>query len=288
MRVGIVGLGIMGQAMVGRLLQAGHEVSVHNRTPAKADAAIAAGAVWRDSPADVAASSHVVITLVTDGEALEQVAFGDRGILTKLPIGSVHCDMSTIAPASATAVAARYKQAGRRYIQAPVLGSKGQIEAGVLLIFAGGSPEDVEIARPVWTAFSQRQWLFETAEQSSAMKLACNTLIAQSIVGLGQTMAIAKSAGIDGPTVLDILGSSALTSPMIASKGKTILDSNFAANFVVRNLLKDLRLAADYADGKALPLIANDLNREIFTRAVDAGFGDEDYSAVVKLILPNG
>lgn len=286
MRVGVIGVGIMGTAMGLRLIEAEHAVRVTNRTRSKAQTLIDAGAEWRETPSAVALDSDVVITMVTDGSALEAVAFGADGVLAGLPTGSVHCDMSTIAPASAVAMARRYADAGKSYVQSPVLGSRQQIEQTKLLVLAGGDAPAIERCRDVWAAFAGRVWTFETVEQSSAAKLGCNTLIAQMIVGLGQTLAIAGAAGVPAETMLDVISNSALASSMYAGKGQAIVSGNYKANFVVRNLLKDLRLASDYAGEKGLPLPASAAARELFVQAVAAGFGDEDYSAVVKTIIP--
>jgi len=288
MRVAIIGLGIMGSAMASRLIDQGNEVVVNNRTREKASAAVDRGAVWRDTPKEAAADVDVVISFVTDASALDVVAFSPDGILAGIRPDSVHCDMSTVAPGAATLACDRYRQAGRRYVQAPVLGSWRQILEGSLLVFGGGDGVDIDRCVPVWDSFAKKVWRFDNAEQSAAAKLACNILIGQMIVGLGQTLALAGAGGVPVETMLDIIASSNLASPMYASKGKTIAEGNFKPNFIVRNMLKDLRLASDYAIDKTLSLPSNAANRELFIRAIIDGFGDEDYSAVVKTMMGGG
>ena len=284
--IGFIGLGIMGRAMATRLLDTGgHNVLVNNRTPDKASTLIDAGARWFDTPSQAAASADVVITFVTDATALEAVAFSPQGILAGIGPNAVHCDMSTIAPSAAVHAHTRYKDAGRRYVQAPVLGSWKQILDGSLLVFGGGDTVDVDYCQAAWDSFAREVWRFDTVEQSAAAKIACNALIGQMIVGLGQTLALAGESGIPPATMLDIIAKSNLASPMYASKGKTIADGNYTPNFIVRNMLKDLRLASDYAAEKDLVLPANAANRELFVRAIADGLGDEDYSAVVKTMI---
>ena len=285
MRVAIIGLGIMGSAMASRLLDQGHEVIVNNRTREKASVVVEHGAVWRDTPREAAAGVDVVISFVTDAVVLDAVAVSPDGILAGIGADSVHCDMSTIAPAAALTVSERYGKAGRRYVQAPVLGSWKQILEGSLLVFGGGDSADIDRCVPVWNSFAKKIWRFDTAEQSAAAKLACNILIGQMIVGLGQTLALADASGVPAETMLDIIANSNLASPMYASKGKTIAEGNYKPNFIVRNMLKDLRLASDYALEEALSLPSNAANRELFIRAIADGFGDEDYSAVVKTMI---
>lgn len=279
-------MGIMGSAMAARLLAQRHKVVVNNRTRDKAQPALDSGAEWRDTPAEAASNVDIVISFVTNASALEAISFGDNGIIGGVGPDAVHCDMSTIAPQAALDVAARYRASGRRYVQAPVLGSKRQIFDGVLLVFGGGEADDLDRCKSLWKSFAKQVWRFDDVEKSAAAKLACNILIGQMIVGLGQTLALAGAAGVPIDTMLDIIAASNLASPMYASKGATIAAGNFSPNFIVRNMLKDLRLASDYALDKAVPMPANAANRELFVRAVAEGLGDEDYSAVVKTILP--
>jgi len=285
MRVAIVGLGIMGSAMASRLIDLGHEVTVNNRTRDKAAAAVERGAVWADSPAEAASVADIVLSFVTDAKALKLVAFEPGGIRDGLGPEAVHCDMSTISPVDALEIERRYVVDGLAYVQAPVLGSWRQILEGSLLIFGGGATDSLDRCAPVWESCAKKIWRFDTVEQSAAAKLSCNILIGQMIVGLGQTLAMADAGGVDAHTMLDIIASSNLASPMYASKGKTIAEGNFKPNFIVRNMLKDLRLASDYAIDKTLSLPSNAANRELFIRAIADGFGDEDYSAVVKTMM---
>lgn len=148
MQVGIIGLGIMGQAMAERLLAAGHALTVYNRTREKAEPVLARGATWAKAPAEVAARSEVVLSIVADPAAVEQIGLGPEGVLSALPPESVHADMSTVGPAFAARMAEAYRSRGRRYVQAPVLGSKRQIESSALLVFGGGAEADVRQCEP--------------------------------------------------------------------------------------------------------------------------------------------
>ncbi len=284
MNVGVVGLGIMGTAMTRRLIAAGHEVTVWNRTREKATPLVDLGAVMVDSPAEVAKRSDVVITMVTNPNAVRDVALGESGILQSLSSQAVHCEMSTVLPSSAKAMAEEYAGKGKRFVQAPVLGSKTQIEQSTLLVVAGGDHEAVELGRKAWKAFSTHDWEFDRVEQASGLKLAANMLIAQMIMGLGQTLILAKKFDIDPRIMLDVIDHSALASPMYRSKGKSIVEGNFAPNFVVSNLLKDLTLATDTANEMDLKLPFAELAKQIFAQAAEDGYANQDYSAVVKTL----
>lgn len=284
MKVGIIGLGIMGQAMAERLLAAGHTVGVYNRTQEKALPLQAQGATIAASPAELAAESEVVISVVTDPAAVQEIALGKQGVLAGLSEAGVHCDMSTVTPTSAGQVAAAYRARERRFVQAPVLGSKRQIEASTLLVFGGGETADVETCERAWSAFTGRVWHLPTAEQAATLKLACNMLLAHTILGLGQSLVFGAKGGVEPALLLEVLNASAVGSPMVASKGKTLLERNFKANFVVRNMHKDLRLIAEAAQENGTPLPLAALSRELFLAAIQQGYGDEDYSAVVKVL----
>lgn len=284
MRIGIAGLGIMGAALATRLLDQGADLTVTNRTAAKAAPFLERGAKWALTPGALAAESDLVISFVTNANSVSEIVHGEDGILKSLPQGSVHCEMSTVAPAQARHFADAYRQAGKQFVYAPVLGSKNQILQGVLLVFGGGEQAAVEICRPVWHLFAGRIWTLPSADKSATVKLACNMMIAHMILGLGQSMLFVKKGGVDPALILDVILASNLASPMYASKGKTILEQNFAANFVVDNMLKDLNLAvgAGLENGLSLPFVS--LAREMFVAASANGHGNEDYSAVLKVL----
>lgn len=283
-KIGFIGLGVMGSRMVKRLLDAGHTVTGYNRTKAKAQALLDAGMAWGDTPKAVAAKSDVIFSIVSDTAALRQITEGANGVFGALGAGKVFVDMSTVSPAASREMAERYAAAGLRFVQAPVLGSKRQVLAGELLVFAGGDADAISRCEPAWHAFSHRIWRVGAPEQAAAAKLACNMLIAHMILGLGQSLLFARCHGVEPARLLEILGASALGAPMFASKGQTMVGGDFAANFYVRHMVKDLTLAASAAAECGLSMPLNAANRELFASAVRQGWGDLDYSAVVKVL----
>lgn len=284
MRVAVIGLGIMGKAMAKKLIEAGHEVIVQNRTRVKATPILDIGARWAETPAEAAKSSEIVISMVTDPDAARFVALGEDGIAAGLDAGSVHAEMSTISPNAAAELAKDYANRSLRYVQAPVLGSKPQIEQTKLLVVAGGAPDDIDPCRPVWQAFTKQVWTVGSAEQAAAMKLAGNMLMGQMIVGLGQSLAFVKSFGMEPRQYLEIISQSALAAPQYEAKGAAILKGEYSPNFTVPNLLKDLRLGAEAAKERKFEMPLNTMAQELFNEAISQGYGDEDYAAVVKVL----
>jgi len=284
MRIGLVGAGIMGEAMGRRLLAAGHEMHVYNRTPSKAQPLLDHGAILARTPAMASLSSDVVISMVSDPVAVASVSLEVDGILGAIQGSAVHCDMSTVTPKFASQMAQAYAARDRRFVHAPVLGGKKQIADGTLIVFAGGADPDIDQCENAWRAFASEIRRFPNASQPATTKLACNMLIAQMILGLGQSLLFASKGGVDPQIVLDIVQASNLAAPMYASKGKSVLGRNFTPNFFVRHMLKDLNLAAQSAVDNGIPQPMNSIARELFVAALAQGHGDEDYLAVIKVL----
>jgi 3-hydroxyisobutyrate dehydrogenase-like beta-hydroxyacid dehydrogenase len=274
----------MGTAMAKRLLTDGHRVSVFNRTASKAGELIEAGAIRATTPREAARESDIVLSFVTDSAAVRQIVTGMDGILAGLRQESVHCEMSTVAPREAAELARTYVEAGKRVIQAPALGSRRQIENGELLVFAGGNDADIALCEPLLTSVSKRVWRFPPQEHAAAMKLACNMMIGQMIAALGQSMVFLSESGVPPETFLDVLSESALSAPMYASKGRTVINRDFRASFTVTNAIKDLTLADSAGREVGASLLMNAAVRQLLIAAETGGWGGEDYSAVVKVL----
>ena len=212
--VGFIGLGMIGLPMAERLLEQGLPLVVWNRTVEKADALVRRGALRAATPEELAASSEIVVTMVTDGRALESVTLGPGGVAAALAPGKVHCDMSTIDPDTSRRLAAHYAAQGVHFLHAPVLGSKRAAAAGTLLIFAGGSSEGLQKCAPVFAALGKKTWHWDQAATATYVKLACNLLLGGMMELLGESLVLAAKAGVAPQTLLEIVGASALAAPM--------------------------------------------------------------------------
>jgi 3-hydroxyisobutyrate dehydrogenase-like beta-hydroxyacid dehydrogenase len=275
---------MMGHPMAMRLIDARYNVIVWNRTPEKAIQLIERGAERASGVKELAEKSDVVISMVTDSRALKDITYEDDGILKNLAGGGIHIDMSTIAISDSKYIDEQYTIAGRHYIQAPVLGSVPQATDGTLLIFAGGDSKMINTVQPVFDVLGKRTWKFDKPEQAAAVKLTCNLFIASMINVLGEGLLMMKKAGIDGNTLLEILDESALGAPMYQTKGKSLLGRTFTPRFMVRHMEKDLSLIRQAARELGVPMPVVGVIHDLFLAAVNKGYGEEDYSAMVKVL----
>jgi 3-hydroxyisobutyrate dehydrogenase-like beta-hydroxyacid dehydrogenase len=282
--VGFVGLGMMGTPMATRLLEAGHLLAVYNRTKGKAEVLVRQGAVWCESPSAVARTSGIVLSMVSDPAALEEVSLGRQGVLGGLTKGGIHVDMSTVSPSLTRDLAQRYRAAGCFFLHSPVLGGVSQASEGTLLVFAGGDEEPYRRVEPLLHHLGKQIWRLDRAEQASHLKLLCNLFIAGMITTLAQAVVFAEKANINPHTLLEVIGQSQLNAPTYQRKGTSILDGDFTPRFFLEHMLKDINLMLGAAKEAGAPLPAIEVAQRLFSDAQRAGFGKEDYASVVKVL----
>jgi 3-hydroxyisobutyrate dehydrogenase len=274
-KIGFLGLGLMGTPMARRLLGAGHDVAVWNRTPEKAEALTADGAEVAATPAEAAAGREAVITMVRDRDALEAVLFGDDGVATELQPGSLLIDMSTVGRDAELAFAERLRD-GVDVVDAPVVGSTPRAEKGELTILAGGSEQAYGRARPLLEVLGKPARVGELGA-GSAMKLVLNSTLGAVLLGIGEALAVGDSLGLDRGAVLDALENGYLGG-MVKMKRGVIESGEYSPQFKLSLAAKDLRLVEEAVDR---PLRGVTVAREAFDEAERAGRGDEDYSALI-------
>jgi 3-hydroxyisobutyrate dehydrogenase-like beta-hydroxyacid dehydrogenase len=284
MKVGIIGLGHMGAGMASNLLKAGHEVTVYNRTPAKAEALVAQGAKVAASIAD-ACRGDAVITMLANDEAVEGVVLGASGVIASLPAGAVHVSSSTISVALSKRLAEAHRKAGQRYAAAPVFGRPNMAAAGQLFIIAAGEPSAIEAAAPLFEAMGQRTFIVsETPEAANLIKLSGNFLGAAVMESLGEAMALVGKAGIDKRQYLEILTSTLFGAPVYTTYGGLIADGTFEpAGFAAPLGFKDIRLALAAAEDLRVPMPLANLLRDRFLTLLAHGGDKLDWSAIGQL-----
>jgi len=285
MRVGFIGLGNMGLPLARHLLQAGHKLSVYNRTRARADRLKPLDPVIADSPSAAARGAEVLVTMVADDPALEAVLLGEQGALAALPTGAIHVSMSTISAGLSRRLAERHRAAGHTYVAAPVFGRPEAAEAGKLWIVAAGPAAAIERCRPLFDAMGQGTVAAgEDPARANVIKLAGNFLIVAAIEALGEAFALGRKYGIAPADLLDIVNGRLFRSPIYENYGKLIADQRYEpAGFKLKYGLKDVRLALAAADDVAAPLPLASLVRDRYLSAVARGWQEIDWAALARI-----
>ena len=274
----VCGLGQMGAPAAGRLLDAGHQVVVWNRTEERARPLVEKGARVASSPADAATSAEAIFTVLATPAALEEVAFGDDGLAAGLGAGKTLIEMSTVGPEVVRDLARRLPR-GVEVLDAPVLGSVPQATAGTLQIFVGGSKELLERWRPV-LALLGRPVRFGPLGAGAAMKLVANATLGVLITGLAEALILADVEGLDQAQVLDALAQSPIGAT-VKSKRSNVESGTYAPNFKLSLAVKDLRLVTEAAQRAGVQLRLAPAAQAWLEAADDAGLGALDYSAVI-------
>jgi 3-hydroxyisobutyrate dehydrogenase-like beta-hydroxyacid dehydrogenase len=280
-RVAFCGLGQMGTPMAARLLDTGHDLTVWNRTAQRAEPLVAAGAKAASTPAQAARQAEVVITMLANPTALDEVALGPAGLAEGLQQGATLIDMSTVGPDSIRWVAERLP-GGVHVVDAPVLGSVPAATDGTLKVFAGGEDAVVDRWTPMLRTFGT-VFRFGPLGSGAAMKLVANSTLGALMTGLAEALALADAFGLDDATVLDVLVDSPI-GVTARSKRPLIESGTFPPNFKLALAHKDLELVTEAAERLGLDLPLARAARSLFASAAGAGLGDLDYSAATAQV----
>ena len=280
MRVAFVGLGIMGRPMAANLVKAGHEVSVWNRSAGKE----VEGARVASSPADAAQGAEVVWICVSDTAAVEQVLFGPNGIEQSLAEGMIIADSSTISPAATRRFAERVAKKGVQYVDSPVTGSKVGAEGGTLLFIVGGSEEAIEKLKPLYAAMGKKIFRMGETGKGQSAKIAMNLQIAMIYEGFAEGLTLAAKLGVDPATLIPLINASMLKSGVVEYKAPFVLQRDFTANFPLKLMRKDIRLALEAAKEARVKLPGVETVEEVYDMAVEDGHADLDYAATLMLL----
>lgn len=284
MQIGFIGLGNMGRGMAANLVAAGHTVTVYNRSPGKAEALAQQGATPAHTVAD-ACGGQVVVTMLADDAAVEDVVFGAQGVLASLPPGATHVSSSTISVALSRRLTAAHTAAGQQYVAAPVFGRPEAAAAAKLFVVTAAPAGVLEPLTPLFDAIGQRT--FVVAEQqhtANLVKLSGNFLIASVIETLGEAVTLVGKAGVDPQHYVDMLTSTLFGAPAYQTYGGLIARQEFEpAGFAAALGLKDIRLVLGAADELAVPLPVASLLRDRFLALLADGGGQLDWSAIATL-----
>ena len=282
--IGFIGLGRMGSRMAVNVAKAGYPLTVYNRDPEKTRPLLEIGASAAASPAEAARVSQVVITMVSDSDALYQVALGSEGVLEGLQPDAVFIDMSTVDPVITRNLAEETRARGGHMLDAPVSGSTALAEAGTLSIMVGGSEQIMARVNDILLSMGSRTTYVGPNGAAASMKLAVNIVIGVTMQVVAESVVLAERAGIPPEVAVDVLANSAIGSPFVKYKAPQLLEPAGPAAFTTELMQKDLSLAIEMARRLNVPLPTTAAANEMLTVARGMGLGERDFAAVVDIM----
>jgi 3-hydroxyisobutyrate dehydrogenase-like beta-hydroxyacid dehydrogenase len=287
-QAGFVGLGNMGRPMARNILEAGHQLTVYNRTRSRAEEVFKSGAQVAGTLAEACASG-VVMTMLADDRAIEECVFSPEGILRALPANGIHVGLSTISTDLSRRLVEAHRARGQSFVAAPVFGRPEAAEAARLLVIAAGPSEAVERCWPLLGAIGRKLFVLGTdASAANAVKLAGNFLIASMLETLSEAFVLMRKSGVEPARFLEIVNGSLFQSPVYEIYGRLIVEERFEpAGFHLRLGLKDAGLVLRAAEALAVPMPLASLIRDQLLSAVARGQGDLDWSSLAKIAAEN-
>ena len=284
MKIGIVGTGMLGEAVGLHLLDVGYKITVFNRSKEKTEKLENKGALVVDSPKNVAENSELVIMVVKDANAVKDVVFGDCGILAGRHEGMCIADMSTINPNSTREISKQVTENGIDYMEIPVMGGPNVAINGKLVIMASGKREVFERFKTVFESIADQSIYLGDTGTAHSIKLAMNLQIAMLALSLSEGITLTKKAGFDPEIFLKVLNSTYFKTGMSEGKAHKMINDSVKPTFTLANLKKDLDTINDAAESFDAELPMAKIARKIYADATDAGFGDIDYTGIISYI----
>ena len=281
-KIGFIGIGIMGQSMVRNLMKAGYEVAVYNRTKSKADAVVAEGALWCDSAAQCAAGRDAVITIVGYPKDVEEVYFGEGGVIAHADPGTCLIDMTTTSPKLAVRIYENGKKKGLPVLDAPVTGGDAGAKAGTLTILVGGDQETFEKCRPLFEAMGKNIYYEGKAGNGQHTKMCNQIAIAGALSGACEALAYAKAVGMDPAHMLESISTGAAGSAQLSNVASRILKDDYAPGFFIKHFIKDMKLADEEAVNAGAHLGVLEYVLNMHQELETEGCGDLGTQALIK------
>lgn len=281
-KIGFIGIGIMGQSMVRNLMKAGYEVAVYNRTKSKADAVVAEGALWCDSAAQCAAGRDAVITIVGYPKDVEEVYFGEGGVIAHADPGTCLIDMTTTSPKLAVRIYENGKKKGLPVLDAPVTGGDAGAKAGTLTILVGGDQETFEKCRSLFEAMGKNIYYEGKAGNGQHTKMCNQIAIAGALSGACEALAYAKAVGMDPAHMLESISTGAAGSAQLSNVAARILKDDYAPGFFIKHFIKDMKLADEEAVNAGAHLGVLEYVLNMYQELETEGCGDLGTQALIK------
>ena len=274
----------MGSGMAQRLLDAGHSLIGYNRTRSKAQSLLTAGMKWGETPRAVAAAADIIISMVTNTQALESITGGPEGVHAGLSGGKIYIDMSTVSPTASRAVAEQVNAKGSEMLDAPVSGSVITLQEGKLSIMAAGSRAAFDKALPILQAIGPKVTYVGPNGLAVTMKIATNLSLAVQMLAFSEGVLLAEKSGIARDTAVEVLLNSVIASPMVKYRGPFVLKMPKQAWFDVNMMQKDLLLALELGRQLDVPLPTTAVTNEMLTSARSIGLADKDFAILFEAL----
>lgn len=280
--IGFIGVGVMGKSMVRNLMKAGYELSIYTRTKAKVEDILEEGAHWCDTVADCVKEQDAVITMVGYPEDVEEIYFGENGILAKANPGTYVIDMTTTSPKLSVKIYEKAKEAGIHAVDAPVSGGDVGARHGTLSIMAGGDREDYEACRELFTSLGKTIIYEGKAGNGQHTKAANQIALGGVIAGVCEAITYARAAGLEVQTMLDSIAQGAAGSWQMSNMAPRMMKGDFQPGFFIKHYIKDMKIAMEESDARqvTLPILQEVL--EMYQKLDQEGMGDLGTQALIK------
>src|SRR5260370_20385743 len=282
--IAYLGLGTMGNGMASNLLKAGYKLTVWNRSVEKCEPFSRKGARVAETPADAVRDVVLVMYSLSNDQAIKEVVFGAKGILSGIKEGQIAIDMSTVLPATSLREQEAYAKHGVDFLDAPVFGSKNESAKGKLWIMAAGNKAIFEKVKPLLEHLGQTVHYFGKNGNAAAMKLVGNLIVALEMEALAEGLVLAQKAGLDLTTVMEVVKVADFRSPLLVSNGQNILKRDFSTSFALKLMLKDADLIEKFGNSLQSPIPALQVVEKNLASAVALGFGVENASAIIRAL----
>src|SRR5690242_4435151 len=283
-KISYLGLGTMGAGMASNLLKGGYQLTVWDRTAAKCEPFARKEAHVAQTPADAVRDADLVMYSLSDVDAVEKVVFGEQGILSAIRAQQIALDMSTVLPATSLREQEAYEKRGVDFLDAPVFGSKNESAKARLWVLAAGKKEVFEKVKPVLEKLGQTVHYLGKNGNATAMKLVGNLMVALELEALAEGLVLARKAGLDLKTVMEVVKVADFRSPLLVANGDNILKRDFSTYFSLQLMLKDANLIQRFSQSLNSPIPALRVVQKNLEDAVALGFGKENASALIKAV----
>ena len=283
-KIGMIGTGMLGEAVGLHLLKSGYALSVFNRTKSKTENLVKNGAIVVNSPMDIAKNSDLVITVVKDAASVKQVSFENDGILDGNHDGLVVADMSTVNPSSAKEISKKFQENGVDFVEIPVMGGPNVAIDGKLVLMASGNKDAYETHKNIFETIAHKNFFLGDSGAAHSIKLAMNLQISMLALALSEGITLTRKAGFEPEKFLEILNSTYFKTGMSENKAHNMIKDSFEPTFMLKNMTKDLGIINEAAKSFNADLPMAKLASKVYQDAVEAGFGEIDYTGILAYL----